>query len=290
MRFGTITLALLIALWATCAQGQPTPTGPSTGAAGTEPDSGDPQKQYELAKNAFYYQDYDRTIALLTPLLTPEVRLPSKEQLQHAREMLGASLWWKKNPAAFREQFTRLLQDDARFELDAFYYPPEMVRDFGELKTQLEQAGLIKVPVDTTRKPAKVETYLYQHTPFGLTLLPFGVGQFANGQEGAGVLFLSLESSFLLANLSSWIYLYAANPHGTEREVGLWTMYGSLGLLTGTAIWGIIDAVVHHQSERLLRKETNDPEATLPETPPDASNSPGGFSLGLGWIGWVIPF
>ncbi len=291
-----LTPVFLLCLMAGSAWAQPavtTPVAPpSPGSAGTgqtAPDQ-DPQEQYELAKNAFYYQDYERTILLLTPLLAPTPRLSSKEQMLHAREMLGASLWWRKEVTRFREQFTRLLQDNPRFELDAFYYPPEMVRDFSELKQQLVDAGLIQVPAEDPGRKVRVETVLYDYTPLGLAFVPFGVGQFANGDTGAGILFLSLESTFLALNIATWTWMYAANPHGTERTVGLGLLYGSLGLLTTSAIWGIIDAVVDHQPERFIRRDANDQEAMLPDDPWLAPSVPSGLSAGWGWIGWQALF
>lgn len=264
--------------------GVPLPASP--GPDQTEPEP-EPEQQYELAKNAFYYQDYDRTISLLEPLLTPRVRLTFKEQLLHTREMLGASYWWKKDATRFREQFTRLLQDNPRFVLDAFYYPPEMVRDFSELKQQLVDAGLIQVPPDELPKP-KLETQTYLMTPLALAFVPFGVGQFANGDPTFGVLFLSLESSLLAANVGTWLWMYSANPHGSDRTIGLWCLYGSLGLLTGTAIWGIIDAVLNYETMRLLEPPSSSlGDAALPEGP---RLEPSGFSLGLGALGWHMFF
>lgn len=285
-----LTLCMLFPL-AGGLHAQPGPAVPGSGPAGAGLDQADPEtdpeQQYELAKNAFYYQDYDRTISLLEPLLTPRVRLTFKEQLLHTREMLGASYWWRKDAARFREQFTRLLQDNPRFVLDAFYYPPEMVRDFSDLKQQLVEAGLIQVPPDEVPKP-KVETQTYVMTPLALALVPFGVGQFANADTSGGILFLSLESGLLAANIGSWLWMYSANPHGTDRTVGLWCLYGSLGLLTGTAIWGIIDAVLNYEAKRLIEPPSSPgPDAAMPEGPWLA---PSGFSLGWGGVGWQLFF
>ncbi len=252
---------------------------------------GDPQEQYELAKNAFYYQDYARTITLLSGLLSPMVLLATREQMLHAREMLAASMWWTGEKQGFREQFTRLLQDNPRFELDSFYYPPEMVVEFAELKKQLVEAKLLQIPEDVVeRKRVTVEMLVYDHTPLALAFVPFGVGQFANGDEGMGYLFLGLEGGFLAANIASWSWLYFGNPHGVERTAGIWAMYGTFALLTGSAIWGIIHAVSNHRPERLLRQETMEREAGMEGGERGLDGGWWGFVPSFGVLGWETTF
>ncbi len=245
-----------------------------------------PTERFELAKNAFYYQDYARSVKLLEPLLLPQPTLPSATDVRQAREMLGASYWFKKNKAGFKQQFTLLLQDEPRFELDAFYYPPEMVADFQELKGQLVELGIIKLPTEELKKQKEVIVIekTVEKRSFLPTIIPFGVGQFANGQDAKGYGFLSASAVLLATNIGSWLYMYSAQATGTSRDAAVYTMYGSLVALVGVMVWGITDAVVNFSPETVFeekRMEKRDDSASmLPIPAPGQAGMPG---IGFTW-------
>lgn len=249
--------------------------------AGADPT---PSQQYELAKNAFYYQDYDKVVELLDPLLNPEPSLPSVELVLQAREWLAASLWWKGDKMGFKQQFTKLLQATAAFELDAFYYPPEMVTEFEELKAALAELKIIK-----TDKPTKPRTKVVYEKTFEtrsavLNWVPFGAGQYANGKKVKGSLFLAGELILVGANIGSWAYMYYNNPTGGSRTAATWVMYGSLAALAGVYVWGVVDAYVDYQPRRLIdekRVEKPDESASILHIVPFPV--PGnGFGVGIG--------
>lgn len=223
----------------------------------------DPLDQYDLAENAFGYQDYGKVITLLEPLLIPEPILPDKDKVLRAREMLGASLWWNGDKAGFKRQFTELLQADARFELDSFYYPPDMVKEFADLKEQLEDAGLIKVVTDDPREgvPPVIIEKTFERRSALLSFVPLGAGQFANGDTGKGIFFLAAEALTLGANVGSWLYMYTEHPSGDIRTAALWTMYGSLVALAGFYVWGVWDAFANFQGPVLLEEKRIEPES-----------------------------
>jgi hypothetical protein len=201
-----------------------------------------PEEQYELARNAFTYQDYDKVIALLAPLLDPEPRLPTVEMVLQAREWLGAALWWKGDKVGFKQQVTRLLQGDAAFELDSFYYPPEMVKEFSELKTALGELNIIKTDKPVRPKTRLVVEKTVTRRPAITNWLPFGIGQFVNGKKAKGGLFLAGQLVFLGANIAAWSVMYARDLTGDSRTAALAVMYGGLGGFGALWIGGIVDS------------------------------------------------
>jgi len=227
-----------------------------------------PEEQFELARNAFDYQDYDKVITLLDPLLNPEIRLPVIAMVLQAREWLGAAYWWKNEKVSFKQEFTRLLKAKSNFELDSFYYPPDMVAEFKKLKEQLIELQIIDpgktdIPPDTVKpKTILIESTYERNNPI-VHLVPFGVGQFINGKSGKGALFLTTEIVFLGGNVGSWLYLYSARPSGPNRTAALWTMYGSLAAFASFYVWGVIDAFADHVPARLIEEKRleNPPES-----------------------------
>lgn len=213
-----------------------------------------PADQFELARSAFEYQDYEKAQKLLTPLLVPKPTLPSNEMVLRAREMLGASLWWSGDKIGFKAQITELLMSDPSFELDSFYYPPEMVREFKELKQQLVEMKIIKL-FDTPTTNEIVVERTFATDNFAVNFVPFGVPQFTRQRPGMGTLFLSGQLVGLGVNVASWAWLYGAEPTGDSRRSWLISMYAGLGTLTAFYIWGVVDAMVSYEPRRLLEEK-----------------------------------
>ena len=251
-------------------------TGISSAAVAEET----PSAQFELAQSAFEYQDYEKTVKLLRPLLEPEPSLPSREMVLKAREMLGASLWWKKDKSGFKQQFTELLIEESVFELDSFYYPPEMVKDFNDLKDHLVKMNIIKVTrtEDPTRvvvhKTVEMQSYL-------VNFVPFGGGQFASGRTGPGLVFMSGQLLTLGANVGAWSYMYYADATGEDRRLPLYVMYGSLGMFGALYVWGVVDSLVAFEPMRIIEEkqvENGDGSASMFQVMPAPL---GGEAFGL---------
>jgi hypothetical protein len=247
-----------------------------------------PAQDFELARNAFDYQDYKKVISLLDPLLNPEPQLPTKEMVLQAREWLGAANWWNDDKAAFKQQFTRLLQQDSAFKLDSFYYPPDMITEFNALKKQLIDLKIIIVETPPDKAPVTViieKTYERPH-PI-INFIPFGGGQFAGGQTAKGLFFLSAEALMLTANVGSWLYMFNARPGPELRTAATWTMYGSLIAFAGLYTWGVLDSYADFEPRRLIEeKRVENPEesARMFHIVPLAGGN------GAFWLGFVTSF
>lgn len=201
------------------------------------------QAAYDNAVNAFKYQDFDNAVPQLRALVYPKVRLDQKREWK-VREYLGAALWFQGDTKAALDEFTALLVRNPQTHLDPAVYPPKMIADFEGLRQNLVRLGVLK-PDQQARPPELTEPGT--EAPFGLTLFPFGVGQFANREPGRGTAFLVAEAVLGAVSASYYLYNRDLGVRG-ERSTSAVVTQVSTGtaffLVTG---WGILDAVLRYR-------------------------------------------
>lgn len=238
---------------------------------------------FDNAVRTFQYQDYGRAQKLFQELLYPDVLLEEVDQIRDAREYLGAAEWFLGNEEAARQEFTSLLINWSNHELDPFYYPPDLISFFESLRLELVQLKLIK----DRPKPAPEEAdgnqggAIYEKETVNIQSpvmpwIPFGVGQFANGDVSLGTTFLILETGLLGTVITSY-YLILNNAVDAEDEgQSLYTTFWvSQGLLVALATTGIIEANIRFKGTT----------STIERREEEAEGSGGDFS----WIpaaGW----
>lgn len=248
---GTATLVamLLCTLVAVAAAQTPSPKVAGTSAAPKASEGGgDSDEQPEIAPlsdwqdavNAFRYQDFDYAIPRLRALLYPKVRLERAREWK-AREFLGAALWWSGKKAEALDEFTALLVRNPTARLDPASYPPQIIKDFETLRSNLVRLGVLR-PGQKPR-PERPRAASFE-PPLMLTFFPLGVGQFANGQTGKGFAFLGTEA--VLGGGSVAMYLYNRDEGLSGRSSTPWrtAQVVSGGLFWAVAAWGIVDAIV----------------------------------------------
>ncbi|MCB9739869.1 MAG: hypothetical protein H6747_11415 [Deltaproteobacteria bacterium] len=256
---GTATLValLLCTLVAVAAAQTPSPKVAGTSAApkaGEAVNGGDgqgaadgdeqpeiaPLSDWQDAVNAFRYQDFDYAIPRLRALLYPKVRLERAREWK-AREFLGAALWWSGKKAEALDEFTALLVRNPTARLDPASYPPQIIKDFETLRSNLVRLGVLR-PGQKPR-PERPRATSFE-PPLMLTLFPLGVGQFANGQTGKGFAFLGTEA--VLGGGSVAMYLYNRDEGLSGRSSTPWrtAQVVSGGLFWAVTAWGIVDAIV----------------------------------------------
>ncbi len=258
----------LILLWAVAL------TGTSFGAraAGAEPrNTEDPATRFANGENHFRYQDYPRAIRTLRPLLYPKVLLTDPAQRHRAREYLAASYWWIKDFTAAREEFTALLLEDAQAHLDPFYYPAPLVQFVEDLRTELRKKGLLDRPARPKAQPVKLTP---SPPPWVVSLIPFGVPQFAWGHRTRAWLFLGGQAASFATNLTSALIvrgmrgsdgLFSAADSGRARALRT-TWWISGGIFVALYAAGVIDAFVSPPESKPLAplggSDTSAPAAT----------------------------
>lgn len=165
-------------------------------------------------------------------------------------------------------QFERIVRLDAKFEPNPIDYPTGVLDEFhktkqrvlaepvttpeAELKKQLEQsrADLLKMQAkyDALRTRYTEETVVIRRSRL-VAAIPFGVGQFQNGDDGLGVFFLTTESLALATATVSFIIheTIPSNPadpnkaRTSEITARLFNWIG-VGSFLALAIGGVVQA------------------------------------------------
>lgn len=228
----------------------------------------DPQEQFHKAENAFKFQDYVTAERLLRPLLHPRVVLTEPLRTKKAREYLGACYYWLKQYDKMKEEFTALLAMDPDYKLDPFYYPIPLLDRFEALRKKLAELGVIGGQSRTTRagsagrkakgeRPCVRRTEIVTKRSYLVAAIPFGVGQFQNGDKTKGILLLSTELAALATNIGTYVAaerlrasdgFYAPSDASKARALRT-AQYVSLGVLAGLVVYGVVDAFLNFKPE-----------------------------------------
>jgi hypothetical protein len=274
----------------------------------------------DRGRTAFGRAEYQRAIEILHPLLYPEVQLDSENEVVEAHRMLGVAYLFENQPDEARREFGKLLELLPDYQFDPLLDPQRVVDFFNAVRKdkqgaiasiqakrhQHEQEQIAKRQREALRLSLPPSIVRYERHSFAINFIPFGAGQFQNGQRRKGWFFLGTEAGLAAISLGAFVTnftLYGAAPHrdcsmqqpqGVQCEpqaidhtredrsralLGVQLVSG--GLFWAVAIWGVIDAIRNHQPEVLL----SDDGAASGARPASSSGrlmlSPGG--LGAAW-------
>lgn len=219
-----------------------------------------PEEDFRAGEDAFRYQNYELAVKTLEALIYPSLRLSDPQEIVRAREYLAASYWWLDRKEAAEEEFIALLAVDPEHELDAFYHPPPLLQFYADIRDKLVRLGVIRKnnPGDTVPTPVGPSRTLVRTVekhPFVMNLVPFGVGQFENGDTTAGVLFLVGESLSLASTIATYFLILDFRKEDPERarafETALWA---SQGVFWGLVVGGITHASLRWEPETVSEK------------------------------------
>ena len=210
------------------------------------PARADDQTDFEKARAAYEAKNYDDADRRLWSMLNADsgtLRDPSLRA--RARMYWAATMLARKNPQEAAEQFEKLLVDeDPGFDPDPLSFPSDVIESFIDTRKRIidkinaakaeqarKQALRRAQEEDDKRKNAErqrliekmatEEKITERHSRY-VALLPFGVGQFQNGQKALGWVFLGAEAAFLIgAGAAFPFYVYnrgrALNLIGTTE-------------------------------------------------------------------------
>jgi tetratricopeptide (TPR) repeat protein len=177
------------------------------------------------AKNEYAYGNYDRAADQLKALMYP-MRLTDDEQVLEARKYLALSYYLLGKVAFASEEFGKLLYLAPDYELDPYTVPPPIIDTFDLVRKNM------RLELDAIRQrksdeqlaaPTQqgfrrtIEITISERSDF-VTLLPFGVGQFQNGEVGWGVFFLTTELALLAANVTAYLWAASIGDYSTAEE------------------------------------------------------------------------
>ncbi len=244
-----------------------------------------PSEQFQRGRTAYLRGEYQRAISTIHPLLYPELRLESEEEVIQAHRLLGVSYLFENQPDLARNEFRKLLELAPDFRLDALLDPPRVVEFFNEIVRQQQselgdiEARIKKREAEVAKRHAQIVERRIERRSFLLNFVPFGAGQFQNQQRGKAWAFLGAEAALGAVSLAAFVTNFAlhgvrpfrpclipvvAQPdgqpgvcpedqvdHAGEDQSRTLTRVQvvSGGLFYVVAIWGIVDAIRNFQGE-----------------------------------------
>lgn len=260
---------------------------------------------FQLAMNAYDTGEYETAEDRFRELLQRDPPLKNKALVFEIHKYLGATLMFLGRTEEAEEQFEALLRADPEYELDPVLFPTEVLDTFTQVKIRIadelaaiqaekaqeEEAAqaskeakkkALKKKIEDAARPVYL-TQTVKERALLFALVPFGVGQFQNGQTLKGWLFFAGEMALLATNLT----LYGLTEHFRKRAQNTlstryintaenyWTATNVVAGATVAAILaGIIDAVVYYaraqktQASWEVVEEKDVPEEVRP-TPPE---------------------
>lgn len=258
-----------------------------------------PAEELQRGKNAFDRGEFKRAIEIVHPLLYPELRLHSEPQIVQAHRILGVSYLFERQHVAAKGEFRKLLQLSPDYRFDALLDPPQVVdffnsvrRDYeaevGRLEDKRKQVEKVRMrdreDCEKSRGPTVIEKRVARNS-FVVNFVPFGAGQFQNGHRGKGWAFLTTETvlgAVSIGALATNLAVYGFRPQRscrydmgdaacppsaidhTDEDRSRWltrVQIASGALFLGVAVWGIVDALVHHQPTTTLALTEGPPRA-----------------------------
>jgi hypothetical protein len=224
-----------------------------------------------------------------------------------AHRMLGVASLFENDPEGAHREFRKLLELRPDYRFDPLLDPPRVV-DFFNLVVKDEEAELAVIEAKRRRREQELAArhqreaerlrtqqaivLRYDHHSYAVNLIPFGAGQFQNGQRRKGWLFFGAEAALGGVSLGAFVTnfaLFGIAPHrrclamqpidanGLPQRCPddkidradehlstnlLRTQVITGGLFFAAAIWGVVDALRHYESDVLISPTPNGIAAT----------------------------
>jgi len=224
-------------------------------------DAATPAEDLARARGAFRQGDFGAAIPLLSYLLYPAPRLARAEDLLEAHVLLGVCAFETGDRATASREFEEALYQEPELTLDTVLFSAEAVRYFEEQKAAIRERNRL----DAERRRIAEENQRYKQLlasmvvietrPYYINFVPFGAGQFQNGQPGKAIAFAAGQG--VTGAVSAGIWLYLAGTYGFNgvvpdednqfvrrlEAIEIGAGVACLGLMA----WGIVDSLRHYQ-------------------------------------------
>jgi len=228
-------------------------------------------EQFQNARAAYDSLNYALAADLFSGLLESANEGDNRPLVLESRKYLAASHLFLGRPKDADYQFEQLLRADPNYVLDPLAFPKEVHQAFVAVKTRLdkeaaEQAAQraqqeaerqakrevdVEMRQDRLRRLieiASTERVAHQRSRW-IAMLPFGIGQFQNGDDGLGLV-LAVSETTLLAASVTFFFLHQdlpENPADRPTVEALEPVYrvgnqASTALFAAVALVGILDA------------------------------------------------
>lgn len=281
-----------------------------------------PHDAFDRGRTAFERAEYKRAIEILSPLLYPEMLLDSEGEVVQAHKMLSVAYLFENKPDEARREFLELLRQRPSFRFDplldsqrvvTFFdavlkeHQAEVAR-FKKLKDERDAAIAAQNQRTLKRLQAPPTIVRYERHSLAVAMLPFGAGQFQNGDRRKGWWFFGAETALAAVSLGAFVTnfaLYGVSPerrclnpdnpdgvfcppgdidHSQEETSRMLTriQVGAGAAFWAVAIWGVIDAVRNFKQEVPLL-DGNGARSATPAEPDNFRLTLSPSGLGAAW-------
>jgi tetratricopeptide (TPR) repeat protein len=272
-------------------------------AALAQPSQATPTEELQAARESFLPGDYKAAIGKFTALLYPTSRLAKASSIAEAHLLLGVSFFETGEREGASREFEEALFLDESLSLDADLFSAEAVRFFDEKKAELK--GKAEDSAEKERLARREQALnralqnmvVLEKRRYWVNFMPFGAGQFQNGERNKGFAFFVGEA--VLGGTSVGLWSYQVIKYGFRGKVPrdevdtvntLQVMQiGSGALFYALMAWGIVDSLSHYEhavkreADPSLLKDLEDvldnEKDTTPTVIPNAGPDGAGVSL-----------
>jgi tetratricopeptide (TPR) repeat protein len=180
------------------------------------------QEKLRQARANFDYRNYGPAADLAQEVIDSRALERTPDQIETYR-ILGLSRFFQGRTEEARIAFINLLSLDPDFQLDPFYVPPQAVAFFERVRA--DNQALLQ-PIRERRREAlrqeeeararllnqgqaqpQIIREQVTRPSAAVALLPFGVGQFQNGDTTLGVTFAVTEAIAAVASVSCYVWV-----------------------------------------------------------------------------------
>lgn len=239
--------------------------------------------QFQNARVAYESQNYELASDLFQGLLS-DAGGSSSPLVVESRKYLAAAYLFLGRPADAEAQLVRLLSAEPDYVLDPLAFPDEFVKLFAAVRLQLEETRNRQSAERAQRDAEEAERKqlterrererlqrlielagtqrVEQLRSRWVAMLPFGIGQFQNDNDGLGLVLAVTQGSLLAIAVTSFALhesLRGEQPRADQlNEAELaeasfrYVNQISLGLFAAVAVTGIIDAQLRFKPSRSL--------------------------------------
>ena len=294
------------------------------------PARADDQQAFELAKNPFdagqFAEAHARLSALLDPALPPcdtsaggngRCRITDPDLIERARALDAASLLAQKREAEADAQIAKILRKNPQYAPNPALFPQEVVDRFtmvrGTLRPELEAIAQQKARDELAKRVASQKARDAEEKWIAelerrageekrvlpnsrwIAMVPFGVGQFQNGDTALGVVFATSEA---LVGTASLVLVAVMNKLASQcaglaecpqaiavtEQIRVVTVANQITFSAWAAITaaGIAQAQIGFVPERTTTVKR--PVPPRPKMVPVAAPIPGGVVFGLSGV------
>jgi hypothetical protein len=267
------------------------------------------QDKLRQARANFDYRNYGTAADLAQELIDSRALERTPDQIDVYR-ILGLSRFFQGRTEDARIAFINLLSLDPDYQLDPFYVPPQAVAFFERVRAdnqallqpirerrraaqealrQEEEARARLLSQGPSNAPPQIIREQVERPSTALALLPFGVGQFQNGDTGLGIAFAATEAATAIASVTCYLWIESQRDSSGFFPSSVYptaVTVRDVQVATGIAffaLWavGAVQAVLTMKPPTVVRiPQTPEPHSELhPTIQPAVSAGPGGLSL-----------